>query len=75
MSVIRFTVREHGPHTHVTVRTGTEAQATAGQMPLAGTLVFTQEQWEGLRRLLEAGALVPRSESVPAIDIQERVRG
>jgi hypothetical protein len=75
MSVIRFTVEPQGPHVHVVVRSGTEDQARAGQMPLAGTLVLTGEDWDGLRRLLNAGTLIPRSEGTPRIDLQERVRG
>lgn len=75
MNVIRFTVEDQGPHAHVVVRSGTDDQARTGQMPLCGTLVLRAEDWEGLRRLLEAGALVPRSDPTPTIDVQERVRG
>lgn len=71
MSVVRFTVRRgHDPHVHVAVRSGTEAQAEWGQLPLAGSLVLTPEDWEGLRRVLEAGMCVPRSEPTAVIEIR-----
>lgn len=77
MTVIRFTVRQHGPHMHVAVRSGSEAQAEAGHLPLAGSLVLTPADWEALRATLDAGRatltalLAGRDdEQAPGIDIR-----
>jgi DNA replicative helicase MCM subunit Mcm2 (Cdc46/Mcm family) len=73
VNVIRIIAEAVGDHVHVSVRTGSEELANGGRMPLAGTLVFRREDWEGFRRVLEAGVLVPRSEGVPIIDIMDKV--
>lgn len=77
MTTIRFEVEVLGSHAHVKVRAGTDEEAAAGHMPLAGTLVFTPEQWDDLRLALAAGAAAHRAfnkppEAVANIEIKER---
>jgi hypothetical protein len=75
VSTLRFEFETLGDHVHVKLRSGSDAEAIAGQMPLAGTFVLSLDAWQDLRSVLSAGSATLfafRTKDAPSIVIRER---